>query len=79
MAADLVLYGDIVTMHEESPRAQALAVTGGRITAVARARTSRNWWGGRIPASSTSEVPLFCRGVHRTARSPPGRSHRSRA
>ncbi|ATI34361.1 amidohydrolase [Rhodococcus sp. H-CA8f] len=34
MAADLVLYGDIVTMHEESPRAQALAVTGGRITAV---------------------------------------------
>lgn len=34
MAADLVLYGDIVTMHEEAPRAQALAVTGGRITAV---------------------------------------------
>ena len=30
MAADLVLYGDIVTMHEEAPRAQALAVTGGR-------------------------------------------------
>lgn len=32
--ADLVLYGDIVTMHEDAPRANALAVTGGRITAV---------------------------------------------
>ena len=30
MAADLVLYGDIVTMHEAAPRAQALAVPGGQ-------------------------------------------------
>ncbi|MDI9916193.1 amidohydrolase [Rhodococcus sp. IEGM 1379] len=34
MDADLVLYGDVVTMNDSLPRAEGLAVTGGRITAV---------------------------------------------
>ncbi|OYD68618.1 amidohydrolase [Rhodococcus sp. OK302] len=34
MNADLVLFGDVVTMDDALPRAEGLAVTGGRITTV---------------------------------------------
>ena len=78
MAADLVLYGDIVTMHEEAPRAQALAVTGGRITAVG-ARTDVEELVGPdtrvVDVGGATVLP----GFHRATRSPFGRSHRARA
>lgn len=46
MDADLVLYGDIVTMHEDVPHANALAVTGGRITAVGERAEIESFIGG---------------------------------
>ena len=52
-AADLVIFGTVLTVDERQPTAEALAVSGGRIVAVGRRPDIESWIG---PGTQTLDV-----------------------
>jgi predicted amidohydrolase YtcJ len=56
-AADLVIFGTILTVDELQPTAEALAVSGGRIIAVGDRSAVANWVG---PETDTLELGDGC-------------------